>query len=84
MVSIGFCGYLINDVLIKWQKDPIILSFESKSMSIGDIPFPAVSICPVVKSAAAIFNYTDVYRSLLKLDGVNSRNVTSDEYKAAF
>lgn len=84
VVSIGFCGYLIYDVLIKWRKDPIILSFESQATPIGSIPFPAVSICPIVKSTANIFNYTDVYRALHKLDAIDSRNVTSDEYKIPF
>lgn len=48
-------------------------------MSIGEVPFPAITVCPLTKSSAVKFNYTDVYRAIFKLDGDNSRNVTTDE-----
>ena len=33
----------------KWKESPIILSFAEKSTPVWEIPFPAVTICPVTK-----------------------------------
>lgn len=49
-------------------------------MQISEIPFPAVTICPINKFSGKKFNYTDVYRAILKLDGNKSRIVTEEEY----
>lgn len=51
-----------------------------ESQSIGAVPFPAVTICPLTKFSKKKFNYTDVYRAMLKLDGNKSRIVTREEY----
>lgn len=57
----------------------IILRQSKTPSSIDEIPFPAVSVCPVSRVDMKKFNYTEVYRSMLKLDGDNSRNVTRNE-----
>lgn len=78
-LSIALCGFW---ALKTWQLDGydrIILRYEKEPLSIEEIPFPAVSICPVTKVSTKKFNYTDVYRSLMKLDGEHSRNVTPKE-----
>lgn len=78
-LSMSLCGFW---ALKYWQvdgSDRIILRYEKEPSSIDEIPFPAVSICPIAKFTAQKFNYTDVYRALLKLDGANSRNVTPKE-----
>lgn len=79
--SMCICIYSIHEMWSKWRTNPIILSFDTKFQSIGSIPFPSVSICPLTKSSATKFNYTAVYRAMLKLDGNNSRGATPDEYK---
>lgn len=66
-------------VASKWKESPVIVSFDNKPLSIGDIPFPAISICPLAKTSARKFNYTDVYRAMYKLEGNQSRNVTEHE-----
>lgn len=81
VLSIILCVCSMSHVLTKWQTNPIILIFDGKSQSVGNIPFPAVTICSVVKTATNIFNYTDVYRARLRLDGNNSRYITEDEYE---
>lgn len=70
---------LICSLYIKWKENPVIVSFDHRPMSIGEVPFPAITVCPLTKSSAVKFNYTDVYRAIFKLDGDNSRNVTTDE-----
>lgn len=76
---ISLCGFL---GLKTWQVDGydrIILRYAKEPSSIEIIPFPAVSICPVTKVSARKFNYTDVYRSLMKFDGEHSRLITPKE-----
>lgn len=82
ILSMCLCVYSIYSQWLKWRTDPIILSFDCKSASIGEIPFPAIAICPVIKATMKKFNYTAVYRALLKLDGNNSRQATADEYNS--
>lgn len=48
-------------------------------LMIGEVPFPAVTICPLTKFSTKKFNFTDVYRAMLKLDGNQSRTITDDE-----
>lgn len=38
-------GYFISNVWDKWSGSPVIITLNSKSTSINDIPFPAVTIC---------------------------------------
>lgn len=37
--------YFISNVWIKWSASPVIITLNSFSMSITDLPFPAVTIC---------------------------------------
>lgn len=73
------CMNSIYNVWWKWRDTPVIISQRHNPMSIGDVPFPAATICPETKTLTKIFNYTDVYRSMLKLDGINSRIINGDE-----
>lgn len=78
VLSISLCTFWVQNI---WQTgDPIILRIRKEPKPIYRIPFPAVSICPVTKAAAKKFNYTDVYRALLKFDGDESRTVSPEEY----
>lgn len=79
ILSASLCSYAIYDSFLSWSKNPVILTLSHETKSIGEIPFPAVVICPMTKTTASEFNFTDVYRSIFKLDGINSRNVTEEE-----
>lgn len=80
VLSVVLCINSIHNVWLKWNSVPIIITLNNKPMPIGDIPFPAITVCPVTKTAANKLNYTDVYRAMLKLDGNKSRTVTEKEY----
>lgn len=84
LASSIMCVYSIYDVWSVWKNNPIIVATESKWFPICDIPFPAVSICPLSVSASNKFNYTATYRLLLKLDDNNARNLTAAEYVEFF
>lgn len=49
---------LINYSYEKWDESPVIVTFSEKMTRIHNIPFPAVTICPEIKSKKEIFNFT--------------------------
>lgn len=78
-ISLIVCINSIISVWSKWQNDPVLLTFDSKSMSIDQIPFPSIAICPSNRFAVNKFNFTAVYRSILKLDGKYAPDPTADQ-----
>lgn len=79
-LSMYLCMRTICCVWSKWKHNPVILNFNTKTTSIGEIPFPAVTICPVTKMSKTKLDYTAVYRALLNLDGNYSHTVTQEQY----
>lgn len=83
MIAVLLSVYLcVSQIYTAWKKcvdNPVIMSFSHKPMFIGEIPFPAVTICPQTKFVTKKFNYTDVYRAMVKLDGNDSRVLTENE-----
>lgn len=49
---------------MKWDQNPVIISFAEKSTPASAITFPAVTVCPETKFAMQSFNYTDAFLSL--------------------
>ncbi|CAL8073007.1 unnamed protein product [Orchesella dallaii] len=43
----GYAAYLVVDLIVKYNKNPLIISFQSKETQISQIPFPAITICNV-------------------------------------
>ncbi|CAO1395307.1 unnamed protein product [Diamesa serratosioi] len=54
------CSYLINKTYDKWDKSPVILTFDEKLISTSTIPFPAVTICPEIKFKRELFNISAI------------------------
>lgn len=44
----------------------MIVSFAEKSTQIWEIPFPAVTLCPQIKTKQTVFNYTRYYHLIKK------------------
>lgn len=80
ILSICLCLLTIYGHQQKWSESPVIISYDAKLISIGTIPFPAMTVCPATRISSQKFNFTKAYRSLYKLDGLSSPNMTSDEY----
>lgn len=55
------CVALILSAFNKWTTSPVIVTFATTETPIWKIPFPAVTICPEVKSDPSIFNYSDIF-----------------------
>lgn len=49
VISIYFCSSIVGKIYVKWDTTPVIVSFSEKSTPIWSIPFPAVTICPLIK-----------------------------------
>jgi hypothetical protein len=45
--SLILCGFLINVSYIKWKSTPVIVSFSETFINVWEVPFPAVTICPL-------------------------------------
>lgn len=63
-LSTVLCGFLIHNVWNKWEHSPVIVTFDENPTPAWQIPFPAVTICPVTKTYWQQFNFTDVFNSL--------------------
>lgn len=49
---------MIFDTFRKWQNDPVIVSFSAKFMNIWEIPFAAITICPIAGEHPLNENYS--------------------------
>jgi acid-sensing ion channel, other len=65
-ISILCCGNLILDV---WNISPIIISFKDKPTPIWELPFPAITICPMTFARTDDINITQLI--LQQNNGVN-------------
>jgi Pyruvate/2-oxoacid:ferredoxin oxidoreductase delta subunit len=56
-ISIIACSLLIIDSFRKWQAAPVIVSFSEKFMNIWELPFAAITICPIAGTTPLNENY---------------------------
>lgn len=49
ILSFVGCSVMIYMMYEKWTDNPVVVTFASKKMAISELPFPAVTICPVDK-----------------------------------
>lgn len=61
----------------KWERSPIIVSFDEQLTEVSDIPFPAVTICPETKTSKSYLNITKMYTILMEEDEIDK---TNEEY----
>ncbi len=53
------CIYMIRKIFEKWEKSPIIVSFDSHSTPIWEIPFPSLTICNMNKVLKSKVEYIE-------------------------
>lgn len=63
-VSFYLCVHFVNKSFIQWFDNPVSLSYSERSVSIAQIPFPTVTICPETKSLRSEFDLTAQIASL--------------------
>lgn len=80
--ALWFCGSLVWERYKRWEKNPVIISFDKRFESISEVPFPAVTICSETKSIKKVFNYTQVLNEMKRRHNNYDKNTTYDlDYK---
>lgn len=81
--ALWFCGSLVWERYLRWEKNPVIISFDKRFESISEVPFPAVTICSETKSIKKVFNYTRVLNEIKRRhNNSDGKNNTYDlDYK---
>lgn len=46
----------------KWQRTPVIVTLATTPLSINEIPFPAITVCPLNQIRQTLYNYTENYK----------------------
>jgi amiloride-sensitive sodium channel len=59
---------MIFKIYEKYDNTPVIVTFATRETPLYRIPFPAITICPEVKSVKRLLNFTDL---MLKQDELN-------------
>ncbi|XP_050309647.1 pickpocket protein 28-like [Anthonomus grandis grandis] len=76
-LSLNICIFLIIQSYVKWDNAPALVSFAKTSMSIWDVPFPAVTVCSETKAKQTAYNYTEYYHRKLSAE----YSLTDDEFQ---
>jgi hypothetical protein len=74
---------LIREIVVKMQKNPIIFYIDDEAISVTEINFPAVSLCPglVLKTTnEMLIDYNTMKRSFEK-ELIDRSNFTDSEYE---
>ncbi|KAF7281904.1 hypothetical protein GWI33_004065 [Rhynchophorus ferrugineus] len=58
ILSLSLFVTLVVQTFHKWQVSPIMVTFATKETPTWQVPFPAVTICPLTKSVSSKFNFT--------------------------
>lgn len=72
VVSACFCSYLIFNVYHKWKTSPVIVTVSERLVSVGEVPFPSVTICPQIKCRASKYNFSR------EIDDLNNRTLYNE------
>ncbi|XP_068914084.1 pickpocket protein 28-like [Tenebrio molitor] len=68
VICLSGCGVMIFKIYEKYDNTPVIVTFATRETPLYKIPFPAITICPEVKSVKRLLNFTDL---MLKQDELN-------------
>ncbi|GLH02141.1 Uncharacterized protein GBIM_08178, partial [Gryllus bimaculatus] len=71
VLSLIFCSHLILQTLVSWATSPVILAMDRSMRSVWQIPFPAVTVCPISKIRATKFKFTDVAAHVIRSEYVS-------------
>lgn len=59
------CSLTISEIYESWDQDPMLVTFGDSAISISDIPFPAVTICPLTRIDKDKLNFTEICHKFL-------------------
>lgn len=64
LISFLLCTVLITEMYRKWQRNPMIISFDKRATPVSELLFPAVTICPETKAHVKHINVTKAFRKI--------------------
>lgn len=54
------CSYTIKQIFTNWNENPVVITFAEKATSVSQIPFPAITVCPISRIDRDVFNMTNI------------------------
>lgn len=67
---------------IKWCENPVVIAYAPRLLPVSTIPFPAITICPLIKSRVEAFNLSKVHDIVSK--GAPLDNFRYDVFRKCF
>jgi acid-sensing ion channel, other len=67
------CSFMIYEIYDKWENSPVIITFSENLRIISDVPFPAVTICPMSKFKNDEFDFKEAFKILRRADSQQDR-----------
>lgn len=65
IICFAGCAVTIFEIYKKWESNPVLVTLAEKAIPVSQIPFPAITICPMTKLDKKIINFTE-YSKLLR------------------
>ena len=59
----GTSVYII-DIYQQWQNKPIVINYADQHTSISEIPFPALTVCPLTKVSISTMNMSQLFSNM--------------------
>ncbi|KAJ8727775.1 hypothetical protein PYW07_001894 [Mythimna separata] len=59
VASVSMCLFLISKVWYKWKTSPVIVTVSEQLVSVNEMPFPSITICPQSKCKQSKYNFTN-------------------------
>lgn len=72
------CSFTIFQIYSHWDTNPVLMTFSEKPISVTQIPFPAVTICPLTKINRKALNFTEMCN---KYKNNETSELTPDQLK---
>ncbi|CAH1154734.1 unnamed protein product [Phaedon cochleariae] len=76
LLSIVLSIYYVVEIYNKYIENPFIVNLATRESHIFTIPFPAVTICPTVKTVKKYFNFTGAIHRLY-----DNKNITDEDMR---
>ncbi|XP_055309664.1 uncharacterized protein LOC129573300 [Sitodiplosis mosellana] len=73
---IYFCANMIQKVWMKWDENPVIVTFADKMTPISKISFPTVTICPEIKIQFEKLDFKNTYYMLTHNETISKERLT--------
>ena len=86
ILMLAFCVFTINTIWVDWQENPVVTSLETVALSIEEVDFPAVTICPqgsvnLIMSRILMKQFKSWYKGAKRLEKLSSTEYQDEIFK---